>query len=806
MAKTAQELLNQNNVNKGITTGLDSSATKNPQPSGMFNSDKNRIDGADPKTPSTNPATRREQYNIDKGVPGSSDIPTYFTDPTMGYTPQRTTKPQEQTGPRTISSYYSDLGGKEAMDEINAIFNQKWISTASKEFQEVYGEAATTAINNALQSNIDLWKALTEYRWSLWHTSTNADFVRRLAESVYEAVAYNRKHWISNEINEIAKNTWATPEEVQAVLTGDAYRLVELTDEYKNREFREFYRKAEDLSLDMQYNRQTYQNTKNYTDYQFNSTMDKLQRSMFDAERTAKGTAAGLGMTGTQYTLNRIRAQYEQQINDVTNTYQYQSAQAQLNINYALENYKNALIRIDQDLDYYTQDAQKLALQEITNLNSAVGLSATQQKQILLQLQSDIDKIKSEGFQSVVKQLEAGNTTLAKQIAQAYGLDTDFLQIKQETLGWYEYTPVSEGKKTGGLSTYIDSIADKIEKHGKIRVGNCGEPVNDYLKALWLWTPITDTKSSKTNLKNSDTPTVWSIMILDGSTIWTELTKKHGHVAIVTGIDEANGTITVLESNASTGLQYKTYNMKDVYGYFDPSKWYNESATDFTDDELTAAKNIYDADMDMMNTVQRFKDAYSGIEDTLNMDINDIPGSIFWKVLKAELKLKWIETVGDLFYHATNAESSYYDEATNLLRQLNNSKLNQAAKLLRQITNKTFIQQLITAKGQGATFWNLTEWEGRRIETAYNEISWALDYESMIEGVNFLLSNLANDLTYMNDLYWTNLKPRKKYGETEEENVTPPEGLTEEQKIELINQIINWGTGGNTTWVEFHDF
>lgn len=34
------------------------------------------------------------------------------------------------------------------------------------------------------------------------------------------------------------------------------------------------------------------------------------------------------------------------------------------------------------------------------------------------------------------------------------------------------------------MNSYIESIADKIAANGVIRVGNCGEPVNDYLKSL----------------------------------------------------------------------------------------------------------------------------------------------------------------------------------------------------------------------------------------------------------------------------------------------------------------------------------
>ena len=48
---------------RSILSNLDSEATSKPQPSKTLNSGTAKIDGANPTSPSTNPATRREQYN-----------------------------------------------------------------------------------------------------------------------------------------------------------------------------------------------------------------------------------------------------------------------------------------------------------------------------------------------------------------------------------------------------------------------------------------------------------------------------------------------------------------------------------------------------------------------------------------------------------------------------------------------------------------------------------------------------------------------------------------------------------------------
>lgn len=135
-----------------------------------------------------------------------------------------------------------------------------------------------------------------------------------------------------------------------------------------------------------------------------------------------------------------------------------------------------------------------------------------------------------------------------------------------------KYTTAS-GDAWEWLSAYINSIQDKIASNGIIRQWWCWEPVNDYLKSIWVNFQYWDSKATKLASRTSTTPTIWSIAIWDKT--GTADGDKYGHVAIVTGI--GNGTITVLESNKNTGLRYHTYKQDNVYGYFDPyaSNWWD---------------------------------------------------------------------------------------------------------------------------------------------------------------------------------------------------------------------------------------
>lgn len=176
-------------------------------------------------------------------------------------------------------------------------------------------------------------------------------------------------------------------------------------------------------------------------------------------------------------------------------------------------------------------------------------------------------------------------------------MDEANLNYKNEQLNYNYYqanskNPVSSTQLQGWMNTYIESIQEKIQNNGKIREWWCGEPVNDYLKSIGINYKYDNQKSTKLNSRNSWTPTIWSIAIWDktGTTDW----DKYWHVAIVTDINNKNGTITVLESNKNTWLRYHTYKQGNVYGYYDPSVWSKSSTKSsssknektYTNDEL----------------------------------------------------------------------------------------------------------------------------------------------------------------------------------------------------------------------------
>ena len=161
-------------------------------------------------------------------------------------------------------------------------------------------------------------------------------------------------------------------------------------------------------------------------------------------------------------------------------------------------------------------------------------------------------------------------------------MDQANLDLKNQQLNYDYYklnasSPVSESAVQWWMTSYIDSIQDKIANHAKIRSWWCGTVVNDYLSSLGVKFQYDDNKSTKLN---SITPWAWpkvgSIAVWEstGTTDW----NKYWHVAIVTGVNK-DGTITVLESNKDTWLRYHNYKQSNVTGYYDPSAWSKSTTT-----------------------------------------------------------------------------------------------------------------------------------------------------------------------------------------------------------------------------------
>lgn len=98
----------------------------------------------------------------------------------------------------------------------------------------------------------------------------------------------------------------------------------------------------------------------------------------------------------------------------------------------------------------------------------------------------------------------------------------------------------------------------------------CGSFVNNYLQNMWLGRMFVDPIDKKAQMSNSQTPTVWSIAIMDSPS-----SPQYGHVAIVTKVNP-DWSFQTIESNKAWEEKVFTRTMKAwsaKYGFFDPTKW-----------------------------------------------------------------------------------------------------------------------------------------------------------------------------------------------------------------------------------------
>ena len=400
------------NLNKGITTWLDSSATEKPQPSGTMTAWDNKINGANPSSPSTNNATRREEYNIQTWwTSGDTNIPQYITTPgqVLTWTPETTWTSVIKEKTWSFSTEWWDA----ALEQIKKTYSELWIDG----LKSVYWDAQAIAYEELLQNMYDRWSLV---RWEMWILSTQSPNVRRIMD-LQDEVDMALALWYKDAATiaeKLGQEEWV----IQKILNNKWYELLELDEEFKRTQLRDYYWKEEDLGIEAARNMEDYRNWKSNADYQFNSTMKNLERQMFDAQWAAKWTAAGLGMTWTKYTLDRIRTQYQQAMDDVENTYQYQSATAQLWINRAIEDFAKNMERLWIEESEATKSLQSTVMETMINLDNQVWLTVKQQQTILANLQSNIAKLQADGTERLLKSIENWTTALTEQIANAYGL------------------------------------------------------------------------------------------------------------------------------------------------------------------------------------------------------------------------------------------------------------------------------------------------------------------------------------------------------------------------------------------------
>ena len=597
-----------------VTSKDNSEAIANPQPSKEMNANSNKIDWANPSSPSTNPATRSAEYNLQKWLmdwqwTATWTIPTadmYNTSNTNGSSLQNMSNLMNwsntaTTAPTTStkSTGWLDLTLKWNFDTYQPIDRQ----SQSGIMQQYYLQA-----NNDIQATRRWISKLMLQEDALNSKSWNLNEVTTLIDAVENA--YDRGVF---DTQTIANQLWVSPEAVSLIQQWKANELVKLNEDYVKEQMKWYERQRSDLDIDMQRTMENYNLQKTNLDAQYNSAVQTLKRNLFDAQRASKTWSAIAGVSGSEYALGVIQAKHDQAMWDLDNNYMYSSMQQKYQYTRAMEDYNKAIERLSEDFDSDIKNIQASVLQQFQEIDNKIGLSTQQLAQIYGTLEQNVLNAKTSAVSSYMQALADWETNFANAIAQISWLDTT--QFSTTVTDWnFKYNPITSQALTWGLNTFVDNLWDAIQKHAKIRGWQCWALVNDYLTSMWYWHPIWDAKSTKLNLKNTNTPKVWSVAIWDKT--WTDAWDKYGHVAIVTSVND-DWTVTVLEQNADTGLRYRTYKQSNIYWYFDPTIW--------SEKQISQTPESWKEERD-----------YSWLTEQQRVDVDQIATQILWSTQAAK--------------------------------------------------------------------------------------------------------------------------------------------------------------------------
>lgn len=622
-----------------IISKNDSTATSNAQPSKTMNAGSYSIDGANPSSPSTNNATRREEYNLQKTILNNSQWGGTGVDPYA--VAERNTKTQS-TAPTTSQilggstsdtwSVWTSNTQKQGLD-LTPKWNFDVYQPIDRESQPESMQQYYIQANNDLRNTKRSLSQLILQQDALGNKSSNVNEVSTLIDAIENA--YDKGIY---DTNTIANQLGVSPEAVSLVQQWKANELVKLNQEYVQEQLRGFYRKEQDYDIQMQRTMEDYQLAKTNMDHQYDSAMQTLKRNLFDNKRASSVGSAVAGISGSEYALQVIEAKHNQALDDLNNNYLYSSMSQKLSYTRAIEDYNKNIERLSEDFDTSLKEIQAGVLQQFQEIDSKIWLTTQQLANIYWTLQQNVITAKTSAVSSFMNALSNGETTLANAIAQITWLDTN--QFTNLTTQWgFQYNPMSQTSLQWWMNQFIANLWDKIGQHAKIRSGGCGTVVNDYLKSLWYGTPIGDSKSSKLALINNNVPTVWSVAIRNKT--WTDAWDTYWHVAIVTWISEDWKTVTVLESNADTWLRYHTYNTANITWFFDPSKWYGDFEKKLQEERLQSIYNEQAAKQSGKESTKTESEAkaqrdYSGLSNEQIMDVDKLATEILWATQAAK--------------------------------------------------------------------------------------------------------------------------------------------------------------------------
>ena len=404
---------------RSILSNLDSEATSKPQPSKTLNSGTAKIDGANPTSPSTNPATRREQYNnYIKTL--NKDQASNLYNTVSNYKQMWLTEDQiydNVLGPSTVQTEVKEAPTTKGVDlTIKGnfdLYNPVDWQNQPEMMQQYYLQA-----NNDIKSSRRALSKLILQQDALNAKSGNVEQVTTLIDAVENA--YDRGVFDTQTI----ANTLGVPAEtISLIQQGKANELVTLNQEYVEDELKAFYRKEEDYDINLQRTMEDFNLAKTNLDRQYNSAMQTLKRNLFDDKRASNVKSAVYWISGSEYAVRVIEAKHQQNMDDLEWNYLYSSIQQKYSYTRAIEDYNKNIQRLSEDFDDSLKNIQASILQQFQEIDNKIGLTTEQIAKAYGTLQQNVLTAKTKATTDYLEALSDNENGLANALANTYWLD-----------------------------------------------------------------------------------------------------------------------------------------------------------------------------------------------------------------------------------------------------------------------------------------------------------------------------------------------------------------------------------------------
>lgn len=743
-----------------------SEATANAQPSKTMNGGSAKIDGANPSSPSTNPATRREEYNLGQNQwQWSVDYNSMLEILSNNSENNKNWIVEPKKTTTTTPNSTLDLKAKGNFDMYEPKIDD---TNADATFQK-----AVSQLNDSIKSLGSLKLASENYQYTTG--STNVADINNLIKEIQKAYTA----WIYDTAT-IANKLWVDQEIIRKIQQGKASELVSIGEEFAQDQLKSFFRAEEDYDTKLQRTMEDYNLAKTNLDAQFNSAMQTLKRSMFDEKRAAKVWSAIADRSGSEYMIQRVEKGYQQNMDDLENNYIYSSLTQRASYIRAIQDYNTNIQRLWEDFDDAVKSIQLSVLQQFQEIDNKI-LTAEDNLKALSKLQGSTSTAMSDAILKYISWIEDANErqkAMQNFIAANYGYDVS-------QLSW---TNITSEDVANAYNWFVTKFADVIKNGGRIRQWRCGEPVNEYLKFLGMDLQITQANDLKPYAK-SQTPTPGSIAYFD----WTQSRatpdgKKYGHTWIVVDYDLDKGTVTLLESNKNTWMRTHTYKLSDVTGYLDPTKqwtstwgsstntssgwtgWYYRDIDDalyeaYANREKTLTsqetKNIKSDSYYWNNETERWNNFISAADsykqNQLANEIKNIQSSRDTiKNLRNDFEkaTKWLSDFDISQWYKAYRQLKNWDEITikgitaDWLTKDHKDLLNAFAEY-DQFLAQWFIDTIISSKKKWASYGPLSDNEWNSLREAYTAANMYIGRDNMITQLDKMISNLDTNIKEM---------------------------------------------------------